>query len=297
MMIFNNSEFGQVRTVTIDGEIWFVGKDIAESLGYTNTRKALSDHVHDDDKGVTNCDTLGGTQQMTIINESGMYALIFGSRLASAMRFKHWVTSEVLPSIRKTGRYSAVSEQIPYDKYLEAAKLISECKKSDRKLIIGILNNGGFNIPVVDVVAVSKSSVEQAEFTEDFVKFMNDNGYSYKRFSEVSGLAKSCIHNYATGKTIADEKNMKILEEHGFRKPIEEQVVEEEGENVATKQMSEYEKKVRIAMTEKGIRTFSELAKRLGVSVSYISEIVNYDRPATELRKRFNEYLGIDGDE
>lgn len=94
-----------IRTVTIDGEPWFVGKDIAQALGYVNTRKALVDHVDAEDKGVTNCDTLGGTQRMVVINESGMYSLILSSKLPSAKKFKHWVTSEVLPAIRKTGHY------------------------------------------------------------------------------------------------------------------------------------------------------------------------------------------------
>lgn len=105
IQIFNSSEFGNVRTVTIDGEPWFVGKDVAEALGFTNPRDAISTHVFDEDKGVESIDTLGGKQKMTVVNESGLYALIFGSRLKSAQRFKHWVTSEVLPTIRKTGGY------------------------------------------------------------------------------------------------------------------------------------------------------------------------------------------------
>lgn len=105
LQIFNSSEFGNVRTVTIDGEPWFVGKDVAEALGFTNPRDAISTHVFDEDKGVESIDTLGGKQKMTVVNESGLYALIFGSRLKSAQRFKRWVTSEVLPTIRKTGGY------------------------------------------------------------------------------------------------------------------------------------------------------------------------------------------------
>lgn len=106
LQIFKNSEFGEVRTILKDGEPWMVGKDIANALGYSNVRDAILKHVDKEDKGVAFCDTLGGKQQMTIINESGMYALVFGSNLESAKRFKKWVTSEVLPSIRKTGRYS-----------------------------------------------------------------------------------------------------------------------------------------------------------------------------------------------
>lgn len=109
LQIFNHPQFGEIRAVEIDGEPWFVGKDIAEALGYTNTKKAISDHVDDYDKrqgdGVTIRDRLGREQHPTVISESGMYSLVFGSELKSAKQFKRWVTSEVLPSIRKTGGY------------------------------------------------------------------------------------------------------------------------------------------------------------------------------------------------
>ena len=105
LQIFNNEEFGKIRTVTINNEPWFVSKDVATALGYSNSRDAISKHVFDDDKGVAKCDTPSGRQEMSVINESGLYALIFGSKLESAKRFKHWVTSEVLPSIRRTGSY------------------------------------------------------------------------------------------------------------------------------------------------------------------------------------------------
>ena len=106
VQIFNNEEFGQVRTLVINGEPWFVGKDVAEILGYSNTRKALADHVDEEDKGVTKCDTLGGVQDLTVINESGLYGLILSSKMPNAKKFKHWVTSEVLPAIRKHGIYA-----------------------------------------------------------------------------------------------------------------------------------------------------------------------------------------------
>ena len=103
IQIFKNEEFGEVRTLVIEEEPWFVGKDVAEILGYSNPRKALIDHVDDEDKGVTKCDTLGGKQKLTIINESGLYSLILSSKLPNAKKFKRWVTSEVLPIMRKTG--------------------------------------------------------------------------------------------------------------------------------------------------------------------------------------------------
>ena len=99
-----------MRTVIIDGEPWLVGKDVALALGYSEPRSAVSKRVDKEDRGVAKTATPSGIQEMTIINESGLYALIFGSRLESAKRFKHWVTSEVLPAIRKTGRYITPSE-------------------------------------------------------------------------------------------------------------------------------------------------------------------------------------------
>lgn len=110
VQVFNNANFGQVRSMMIDGEPWFVGKDVAEALGYTNSNKALVDHVDIEDKGVTKCYTLGGMQNLTVINESGLYSLIMSSKLSKAKEFKRWVTSEVLPTIRKTGSYGKLKE-------------------------------------------------------------------------------------------------------------------------------------------------------------------------------------------
>lgn len=128
LQVFENEEFGKVRTLTIDNEPWFVGKDVTEALGFVNSRDAIATHVFLEDKGVEIIDTLGGKQTMTIINESGLYALVFGSRLESAKRFKHWVTSEVLPSIRKTGSYQMQPEgkKLLALAILEAQKVIEE---------------------------------------------------------------------------------------------------------------------------------------------------------------------------
>ena len=101
-----NYEGASVRVIDRDGDPWFVGKDVAEVLGYSNNRKAIGDHVDEEDKGVTKRDTLGGVQELVIINESGLYSLILSSRLPGARQFKRWVTSEVLPSIRKRGIYA-----------------------------------------------------------------------------------------------------------------------------------------------------------------------------------------------
>lgn len=108
VQVFNNEEFGQVRTLEIDGMVYFVGKDVAEVLGYAKARNAIANHVDDEDKKDAPIQgDLGGTQMMTIINESGLYSLILSSKLPRAKEFKRWVTSEVLPTIRKHGSYVA----------------------------------------------------------------------------------------------------------------------------------------------------------------------------------------------
>lgn len=108
LQIFENPEFGAVRTVEIDGEPWLVGKDVAQALGYNNTRDALARHVDSEDRNtVVNPDGKQGNPNMTVINESGLYSLVLSSKLPTARKFKHWVTSEVLPSLRRHGLYAA----------------------------------------------------------------------------------------------------------------------------------------------------------------------------------------------
>ncbi len=138
--IFNNEEFGEVRTVIIDGEPWFVGRDVAKSLGYAKPEGAIRNNVDKDDtlvEGVT--DSLGRVQQTLIINESGLYSLIFSSQLESAKRFKKWVTSEVLPSIRKNGGYilnqgNLTREQIVANALIVAQNIIADKDKQIKEL-------------------------------------------------------------------------------------------------------------------------------------------------------------------
>lgn len=111
LQIFSNPEFGQVRTVEIDGTPWLVGKDVAVALGYKNPQRAIRDHVEDEDKGMTKTVTPSGEQEMLIINESGLYSLILSSKMPKAKAFKRWVTGEVLPALRKNGVYETVKAQ------------------------------------------------------------------------------------------------------------------------------------------------------------------------------------------
>ncbi len=125
--IFKHKEFGEIRTMTDEqGEPWFVGKDVAEALGYSNTRDALRKHVAEEDRrdAVAICDSIGRRQNAVIINESGLYSLILSSKLPSAKTFKHWVTAEVLPQIRKTGGYS-VTQPMTDVEIMARAVLIS----------------------------------------------------------------------------------------------------------------------------------------------------------------------------
>ena len=130
LQVFNNDEFGSIRTVTIENEPWFVGKDVAEVLGYTNPSKALADHVDTEDK--LNNETLLSLGQRGgwLINESGLYSLILSSKLPSAKKFKRWVTSEVLPAIRKTGSYNLPDFSNPAEAARAWAKEYEEKQKA-----------------------------------------------------------------------------------------------------------------------------------------------------------------------
>ena len=124
IQVFENTEFGKVRTVLINNEPYFVGKDVAEALGYSNTRDSLAKHVDNEDKNTVAIRDGKGNPNQILINESGLYSLILGSKLEGAKKFKRWVTSEVLPSIRKTGSYTTVS--VHQDSPLEKARFLHE---------------------------------------------------------------------------------------------------------------------------------------------------------------------------
>lgn len=131
LKIFENPEFGAIRTVVIDDEPWFVGNDVAKALGYKDTYSALRHNVDDEDKRLCPVSSTSGTQETMVISESGLYSLIFGSKLEKAKEFKRWVTSEILPSIRKNGGYiqnqeQMTPEQIVANALIVANKIIAE---------------------------------------------------------------------------------------------------------------------------------------------------------------------------
>jgi len=174
LQIFENEEFGQVRTVMIDGEPWLVGKDVAVALGYKNPQEAIREHVDEEDKGVSEILTPGGRQKMPIINESGLYALIFGSKLESAKRFKHWVTSEVLPALRKNGHYEtpqykeqAGQRALTKDDYIRAASIISGCRNERLPYVMAFLEQAGLEMPEVEQVKRQAKFVEESGLASD----------------------------------------------------------------------------------------------------------------------------------
>lgn len=175
MRIFKNEEFGTIRTVEINGEIWFVGKDVASILGYSNVRDAIANHVYEDDKGVGKLDTLGGKQNMTVINESGLYALIFGSKLESAKRFKHWVTSEVLPSIREHGTYMTqefIQKTLDNPDYLIAIATKIKEEREARKKLEAKLKEERPHAILGRAITTAKTSI----LIGDLAKILNQNG-------------------------------------------------------------------------------------------------------------------------
>lgn len=177
IQIFENPKFGSIRVMEIDGEPWFVGKDVAIILGYSNPRKAIIDHVDEEDKGVTKCDTLGGQQDVTIINESGFYSLILSSKLPDAKIVKHWVTHEVLPSIRKNGAYISGQENMDAEqliaKALVAAQKIIDDKERQIKQKDDHIKELEPKARFADAVNASDTSILIGELA----KILRQNGY------------------------------------------------------------------------------------------------------------------------
>lgn len=172
LVIFENPEFGQIRTMNKDGEPWFVGKDVADALGYgkgKSLNNAVSRHVDDDDKGVTEMMTPGGRQNFVIINESGLYSLILSSKLPTAKQFKRWVTSEVLPSIRKTGGYIAGQENLSDSELMAKALLVAQRTIEERNKQIETMKPKAL---FADAVSGSDTSI----LVRDLAKLLKQNG-------------------------------------------------------------------------------------------------------------------------
>ena len=198
--IFKNEMFGEVRTLTNEqGETFFVGKDVAQALGYSNTRKALQDHVDDEDKGVTKRDTLGGIQQMVVINESGLYSLVLSSKLPQAKEFKRWITSEVLPQIRQTGGYIPTTNPRTGGVLTE-----SEMFEAANKIVARTIARS--NLPADDCFTASQVA-ESLDITANMlnhflvdkgVQFWNGSRYKLKaQYADCGYAEERMFHYYA----------------------------------------------------------------------------------------------------
>ncbi|MDO4460173.1 MAG: phage antirepressor KilAC domain-containing protein [Clostridia bacterium] len=182
--VFENELFGKVRTMTIEGEPWFVGKDVADILGYSNSRHALAVHVHKDDRAVAKCDTRGGPQNMVIVNESGIYSLVFASKLPNARDFRHWITSEVIPSLRKYGGYILGQEKMSDTEMLCHAVIFANNYIDDLKKVVENQMNVIVEMEQKAVFADSVSDSESLISIGEMAKILKQNGMDIgeKRF-------------------------------------------------------------------------------------------------------------------
>ena len=177
LQIFNSPEFGQVRTIQQNGEPWFVGKDVAEILGYSNTPKAIRDHVDDEDKLTERIVLSGQNREVAIINESGLYSLILSSKMPKAKEFKRLVTSEVIPAIRKTGGYIAGSENMTDAEIMAKAVLVAQSTIQQRDQRIKELESDVAaakpKVLFADAVSASDSTI----LIGDLAKILKQNGH------------------------------------------------------------------------------------------------------------------------
>ncbi len=185
LQVFTDPEFGHVRTLTVDDDPWFVGKDVCVALGYSNHNDALTRHVDAEDKRGSEITTPGGQQYITLINEAGLYSLIFGSKLPSAKRFKRWVTAEVLPTIRKTGSFGSAKSS---NDYLTAARIMATCKNDRLPYVLDLLKLAGFVLPKLKVHG-----------TSDLRLLMDQNNVSLRELERRTGFPKSSLSYYIRG--------------------------------------------------------------------------------------------------
>lgn len=215
LQVFNNSEFGEVRTIEHDGEPWFVGKDVAAALGYKNSRQALATNVEEEDRGVHSVDTPSGTQEMTVINESGLYSLVLSSKLPTAKAFKRWITSEVIPSIRKHGLYAvdqliddpelAIKAFTALKEEREQRKLL-EAENAKQKQIIGELKPLA---DYTDMILKNKGLVTTNQIAKDYGmsaralnKKLHELGVQYKQSEQWLLYEKYQACGYTHSKTV-----------------------------------------------------------------------------------------------
>lgn len=211
IQIFENPEFGKFRTMVINDEPWFVGKDVAEALGYgmgKSLANAVANHVCDEDKGVTEMMTPGGRQKLTIINESGLYSLIFGSKLESAQKFKKWVTSEVLPSIRRTGSFSVQPKFNVPTTFAEALRLAADQQDKIEEQA-KLLEDQKPKVEFFDTVADSKTAISM----NDVAKVLGIKGMGRNNLFEFLRNEKILMSNNVPFQIYVDRGYFRVIEQ------------------------------------------------------------------------------------
>lgn len=217
LQLFQNPEFGRVRIVEVNGEAWMVGKDVAEALGYSNPQKAIRDHVDEDDKGVNESFTVNGTQGV-LINESGLYSLVLSSKLPNARKFRRWVTTEVLPTVRRHGAY--MTPETLQAAILNPDTMIQLCQqlKAEQEHSRQLEAENAAMLPkavFADAVSASKSSILVGELAKllrqngvdtgekRLFHWLRQNGYLIKR--------NGADHNMPTQRSI--EQGLFVIKE------------------------------------------------------------------------------------
>ena len=184
LITFKNMKFGKLTVIEKDGEFFFISKEIAEKLGYANSRKAVLDHVDSEDKGVTEWNTLGGVQNVSVINESGLYSLILSSKLPQAKEFKRWVTKDVLPSIRKNGGYIRNQENLSKEEILANAVLLANNLIAEKEKVIEDLEpKAKYFDELVDnnLLTNFRNTAKELHIPQKvFIQFLIDKGLIYR---------------------------------------------------------------------------------------------------------------------
>ena len=205
MTVFQNPDFGAVRSLTMDGEPWFVGRDVATALGYKKPQNAILSHVDDEDRALApiqgGCST--GTQQTIIINESGLYSLILSSKLPDAKKFKRWVTSEVLPAIRKTGRFAmgGPADRLTPDDYIRAASIVAKCNDRRLPVALKLLETAGISPEILKGFQKDRESPQKDKITADELAHLQTvlSCYTVRQAAELVNLSPGLISFYRRG--------------------------------------------------------------------------------------------------
>ncbi|MDX5649109.1 Bro-N domain-containing protein, partial [Clostridioides difficile] len=193
--------------IELNGEPWFVGKDVAETLGYKDTSDALKRHVDDEDKGVGEIPTPGGNQNMKIINESGLYSLILSSKLSTAKKFKHWVTRDVLPSIRKTGTYSTKSKDIKDEseiKYMNAQARLKNARAREAKIYLELADK----VDIKEYKQIMYSKTTELISGEALIPLpkMDKKTYSATEIGKMLGISANKVGGLANAYNLKTEE-------------------------------------------------------------------------------------------